>query len=145
MIVLDTNALSELMRPSADPAFLRWWKSMAGQALHTTSISVAEIEFGVERLPQGRRKEALQSAVKDIFESFSSEILAFDRRAAPAYAQIAVERSKAGAPIDGFDAQIAAICHVHQATLVSRNIKDFVGTGIEMLNPWGFGDSEPTS
>ena len=136
MIVLDTNALSELMRPSPDPHFLRWWDSMTNQILHTTSISVAEIELGVERLPRGRRKELLRTAVSGLFESFNSEILAFDHRSARAYAQVVVERTEAGTPIDGFDAQIAAICRVNQATLVTRNAKDFVGTGIDMLNPW---------
>lgn len=136
MIVLDTNALSELMRPTPDPYFMRWWQSMTNQVLHTTSISVAEIELGVERLPPGRRKELLRTTVSGVFESFSSEILSFDRRAAEAYAQVVVERSEAGRPIDGFDAQIAAICRVNRATLVTRNAKDFVGAGIEQLNPW---------
>ena len=136
MIVLDTNALSELMRPSPDPHFLRWWESMTNQVLHTTSISVAEIELGVERLPRGRSKELLRTAVSGVFASFSSEILSFDRRSAEAYAQVVVERTGAGRPIDGFNAQIAAICRVNQATLVTRNAKDFVGTGIELLSPW---------
>ena len=136
MIVLDTNALSELMRPSPDARFVRWWKSKSGQALHTTSISVAEIELGVERLPRGRRKDALWAAVSDLFDSFSSEILAFDQPAAHAYAQIVAASSRNGAPIDGFDGQIAAICRIHQATLVTRNVKDFVGAGIDVLNPW---------
>ncbi len=115
---------------------MKWWQSVPHRVLHTTSVCVAEIELGVERLPDGRRKESLRTALSDVFGAFSDEILSFDRPAALEYARLVVERSDKGRPIDGFDAQIAAICRVHGATLVTRNVRDFESTGIDVLNPW---------
>jgi len=72
----------------------------------------------------------------DVFGAFEDQVLPFDAAAALAYALIVTNRDDAGLPIDGFDAQIAAICSVHRATLATRNVKDFHGTGIDVMNPW---------
>jgi predicted nucleic acid-binding protein len=136
MIVFDSNVLSEFMRPNPAERVRRWQSEQEQTRLFTTSITVAEIWFGIQRLPDGQRKERFAEAANDLFSSFADRILAFDRRAAEVYARIATQRAELGLPIDGFDAQIAAVCAVHGATLATRNIKDFEETGISLVNPW---------
>jgi hypothetical protein len=104
--------------------------------MYTTSVTLAEIRYSIERLDAGRRKDLLTSTADEIFAAFDQYVLAFDRSAALEYAVIVTGRDRAGSPIDGFDAQIAAICRGHGATLATRNIKDFEGTGIELADPW---------
>lgn len=135
MIVLDTNVTSELLRPEPAQSVVAWVLA-SGPALATTSITLAEIRYGIERLPDGRRKGQLVAATEEIFETFADQVLPFDRRAAVEYATVVSSRERAASPIDGFDAQIAAICRVHGATLATRNIKDFQGIGLELLDPW---------
>lgn len=136
MIVFDTNVLSEFMRPNPSGRVRDWSTEQEPSSLFTTSITVAEIWFGIQRLPDGQRKERFAEAANDLFSSFADRILAFDRRAAEVYARIATQRAELGLPIDGFDAQIAAVCAVHGATLATRNINDFEETGISLVNPW---------
>ena len=136
MIVLDTNVTSELMRPSPSPVVTAWVRARSPAELHTTAITLAEVRYGIERLPDGRRKDLLRAAAEDVFSAFPDHILAFDADAAADYAVIASSRDRAGAPIDGFDAQIAAICRTHGATLATRNVKDFHDTGIDITDPW---------
>lgn len=135
MIIVDTNVVSELMRPAPDAA-VREWVGSHDTRLHTTSISLAEIRYGIERLPNGRRKDLLRTAADDVFVAFEDQVLPFDAAAALEYASIVTNREDAGSPIDGFDAQIAAICSVHRATLATRNGRAFRDTGIDVLNPW---------
>lgn len=136
MIVVDTNVTSELMRPSPSPTITGWVRARSGSELFTTSITLAEIHYGIERLPDGRRKDLLRTAAEEVFSAFADHVLAFDATAAADYAGIVSSRDRAGEPIDGFDAQIAAICRVHGATLATRNVKDFHGTGIDVIDPW---------
>lgn len=136
MIVLDTNVVSELMRPSPSPVVGRWVRNRPPADLYTTSITVAEIGYGIERLPEGQRKDVLAGTAAEVFSTFADHILPFDDPAAAAYPAIVVGRERAGTPISGFDAQIAAICRTHRATLASRNVADFDGTGVEVLDPW---------
>ncbi len=136
MIVVDTNVISELMRPSPAPAVVNWVRSHNQRDLYTTSVTVAEIGYRIERLDTGRRKAVLKSAAEQIFAAFDDYVLPFDRAAATRYAAIVSNRERAGLPIDGFDAQIAAICTVHRAMLATRNVKDFRDTGIELTDPW---------
>ena len=136
MIVVDTNVTSELMRPSPSPTVSAWLRAQRVAALYTTAITVAEIEYGLARLPSGQRKELLSGATTEVFSAFSDHVLAFDARAAAEYAQIVVGRERAGSPISGFDAQIASICRANDAVLATRNLKDFAETGIDLTNPW---------
>jgi len=136
MIIVDTNVASELMRPSPSELVRDWVQSRPGRDLYTSAITVAEIRYGIEKLPQGRGKNSLRSAANKIFETFAQQILSFDAVAAEQYALIVSHRDGLGLPIDGFDAQIAAICRVHGATLATRNVSDFRQTGIELINPW---------
>jgi len=136
MIVADTNVVSELMRPSPSPAVRDWVSRQAAGELYTTATTVAEIRYGLERLTRGRRKDRLQAAADEVFAVFSEYVLPFDGGAAVYYAQIARHRDEAGLPISGFDAQIAAICRACGATLATRNTKDFLDTGVEVIDPW---------
>lgn len=136
MIVLDTNVVSELMRPEPAPAVRAWVLAQGRLDLYTTTVTVAEILYGVERLPDGKRKELLRSTAGEVFGAFQERLLPFDRRAAVHYAAVVDERDRFGRPINGFDAQIAAICRSNVATLATRNAKDFEGTGVPVLDPW---------
>lgn len=137
MIVLDTNVISELMRAEPAPAVLAWIKGQPGSGLFTTTLSQAEIFYGLALLPEGKRREALQAAARAMFETdFADRILSFDTSAAPVYAQIAVARRLAGRPIAQIDAQIGAIARARGARLATRNVKDFEACGIELIDPW---------
>jgi toxin FitB len=136
VIVLDTNVVSELMRPSVAAPVRDWLASQPPASLCTTVITVAEIRYGLERLASGQRKDRLIAAADDIFAAFSEFVLPFDAHAAARYAVIVADRERAGQPIDGFDAQIAAICLDRGATLATRNVKHFSDTGIEIIDPW---------
>src|SRR4051794_18341305 len=136
MIVVDTNVASELMRPAPDPRVVAWVRSQDGGALYTTAITVAEIGYGVERLPEGARKALLRATAAQVFSAFAEHVLAFDADAAGLYGAIVGDRERGGTPIDGFDAQMAAICRRHGATLATRNVKDFGQTGVAVVDPW---------
>jgi len=137
VIVLDTNVLSELMRPAPAPVVLDWVDAHAGGELAVTAISAAELLLGVERLPEGRRRQAIAVAVHDLLDhDFAGRVLAFDGAAADAYATIAAGRADRGRQISMADAQIAAVCRVHGAFLATRNGRDFEHTGVEVLDPW---------
>ena len=136
MIVADTNVVSELMRPSPSAAVRDWVSRQAAGELYTTAITVAEIRYGLERLAGGRRKDRLRAAADEVFAAFSEYVLPFDAGAAVHYARIAWHRDKAGLPIGGFDAQIAAICHARGGALATRNVKDFLETGVLVIDPW---------
>jgi len=137
MIILDTNVLSECLRPQPDSRVLAWLSAQPRARLYTTTIVESEILYGVRLLPDGARKAALTEAVRAIFEhDFSGRILSFDRGAAAAYAALASSRKLAGRPIAQFDAMIAALAYSTGAILATRNIKDFEGCEIALLNPW---------
>jgi toxin FitB len=136
MIVVDTNVASELMRTSPSDLVTDWVRSQPGRDLYAAAITVAEIRYGIAKLPQGRRRDLLSSAATEIFQTFAEQILPFDAAAAEQYALIVSHRDRLGLPIDGFDAQIAAICRARGATLAARNTKDFDQTGIYVIDPW---------
>ncbi len=139
MIVVDTNVTSELMRPSPSRVVVAWVRDRSADELYSTSITLAEIGYGIERLEEGRRKVLLKAAAEESFAAFSSQILAFDSLAAREYPTIVCHRDQAGTPINGFDAQIASICRAHGAGLATRNVKDFLNTGIVLIDPWNDG------
>ncbi len=136
MIVVDTNVVSELMRPRPAENVVEWVRTQDARQLCTTSVTLAEIRYGIERLDGGRRKELFLSTADEIFAAFEEYVLPFDRMAAVEYATIVAGRDRLGLPIDGFDAQIAAICHTHGAQLATRNTKDFEHTGVDLIDPW---------
>ena len=136
MIVLDTNVVSELMRPEPAPQVANWVRSLDRRELRTTAITVAEIKYGIARIPDGRRKQALAVAAGDVFGAFGDQVLPVDIAAAEQYAVIASSRERAGKPVQGFDALIAAVCRSQGAALATRNVPDFADVGIEVINPW---------
>jgi len=136
VIVLDTDVVSELMRPTPQRAVTGWLRSRPTGVLRTTSITVAEIRYGIARLPAGGRRDVLAAAADEVFADFPDQILPFDGAAAGQYPLVVSRRERLGRPVEGFDAQIAAICRVHGATLATRNTRDFLDTGIELLDPW---------
>lgn len=135
-VVLDTNVVSELMRAVPDARVAEWMRGVLPSTVCTTSVTLAEVLYGIARLPTGRRRDHLHDAAADVFGSFADRVLAFDAAAANQYADIVNEREEAGAPIAGFDAQIAAICRSHEARLATRNPDDFSGLGIDLIDPW---------
>jgi predicted nucleic acid-binding protein len=138
MIVLDTNVLSESLRPKPAVKVLDWMRSQPAVALFTTAITEAEIYYGIALLPQGTRRRSLESAVGEIFaRSFAGRILPFDSAAAREYAEIAVARRRSGRPISESDGRIAAIARSRGAVLATRDVEDFTGCKLEVLNPWG--------
>lgn len=137
MIVLDTNVLSELMRPLPSQDVVAWLSRQPQQGLFTTTITEAEIRYGLALLPTGPRRDVLKSAAEGLFaEDLAGRVLPFDRAAAVEYALIAAERRAAGHPIAQFDAQIASIARSRGAAVATRNVTDFSGCGVEVLNPW---------
>ncbi|MGB6454637.1 MAG: type II toxin-antitoxin system VapC family toxin [Streptosporangiaceae bacterium] len=136
MIILDTNVVSELMRAEPAPQVASWVRDRDRRELRTTAITLAEVRHGVARLPDGRRKQVLLAAADEIFSTFADQVLPVDTAAAEHYAVIASDRERAGKPIAGFDALIAAVCRCHSAALATRNVSDFDGTGIEVIDPW---------
>ncbi len=137
MIVLDTNVLSELMKPAPADSVVRWVAAQPATSLYTTSVTQAEILHGILLLPAGKRRNALQAAAEAMFEEdFGGRILPFGGEAARAYARIALERRRAGHPISHFDAQIAAIAGSAGAAVATRNVADYEGCGVKVINPW---------
>jgi len=120
MIVVDTNVVSELVRPSLSPLVRDWVNAQAPGELCTTAVTVAEIRYGLERLPDGRRKDSLLATATDVFTAFREFIQPFDADAAVCYATIVARRDRLGLPIDGFDAQLAAICRTRGAAPATR-------------------------
>ncbi len=137
MILLDTNILSELMRPAPAADVEAWLGAQPSASLFISAVTEAELRFGLALLPDGKRRGKLAEAVENMLvEDFAGRILPFDSAAASAYAQIAASRRKAGRPIAQFDAQIASIARSRSASLATRNVGDFEGCGVELINPW---------
>ncbi len=137
MIVLDTNIISELLRPTPNPQVETWLAAQDGETLFFTTVGEAELRHGVALLPAGRRRGALGKAIEGMLEEdFRNRILPFDRAAARAYASIVAERRALGRPISQFDCQIAAIARARAAAVATRNTGDFEGCGIAVIDPW---------
>ncbi len=140
MIILDTNVVSELMRPVPSSNVVEWVAGQVAPNLYLSAISEAELRYGVEVLPAGERRSRLLAEVEGMLEEdFAGRILPFDSAAAQAYPMIAAARRAAGHPINHADCQIAAIARSRGASVATRDIDDFEGSGIEVINPWAEG------
>jgi predicted nucleic acid-binding protein len=138
VIVLDTNVLSEMLRPQPDPSVMDWIDSITRSMIVTTSVTRAELMYGIEIMPSGKRRDLLRCLVHDVFEiDLRGRLLGFDRDAADAYAVIGSIRRSMGQPVGHADTMIAPIVHSRGAVLATRNIRDFVGCGVSVVNPWG--------
>jgi predicted nucleic acid-binding protein len=141
MIILDTNVVSELVRPVPSAQVIHWISSQPPLLLYTTSITQAEIMYGMETLTKGKKKRALEAALAGMFdEDFRGRVLGFDSSCTKFFAEIAAARKTRGQPISQFDAQIAAIARSRKAILATHNIADFRECGLKLINPWA---SEP--
>lgn len=137
MYAIDTDVASELMRPIPAPSVATWFGERNAGELVLTAITEAELRYGVAIVPAGRRRNELEAAMTRWLEGgFGDRILPFDRAAARHYADIASVRRRAGRTMGEADCQIAAICRSRGITLLTRNIRDFEDTGIEIVNPW---------
>ena len=137
MFVLDTNVLSAIISGRPSPEVAVWVSAQAMEQLFTAAVCQAEILSGLAVLPEGRRRSALETAAKTMFqEDFAERILPFDAEAAESYADLFAIRRRAGRPVAAIDLMIAAIAQVHGASIVTRNIADFDGCGVPVVNPW---------
>ncbi len=137
MIVLDTNVLSEPLRRTPSAKVLDWMRSQPGTALFTTTITEAELLYGIASFPQSQRRSALESVVERMFAvHLAGRVLPFDSAAARAYADIAAMRRRVGRPMSEPDARIAAIARSRGAELATRHVADFAGCELEVINPW---------
>jgi predicted nucleic acid-binding protein len=137
MIVLDTNVISELMRATPNAAVMAWFGAQPIAGVFTTTLTQAEIFYGLALLPEGRRRDDLIAAARPIFEiDLAGRVLPFDTDAADAYPAIAASRRHSGRPISQIDAQIAAIVRSRGARLATRNTADFADCGITVVDPW---------
>jgi toxin FitB len=137
MIILDTNVLSEFMRPNPAPGVVAWVAKQPATELFTTSITEAEIFYGIELLTKGKRRDGLLAAAEAMFaEDLAGRIFGFESDAARVFSKIAAHRRALGRPIRHADAQIAAIAQVRGAKLATRNVADFEDCGLDVLDPW---------
>jgi hypothetical protein len=137
VIILDTNVVSEPLRPAPEPAVLAWLDAQAPATLCMTSITLAELLAGVAALPAGRRRNKLgQALTEQVLPLFEGRVLAFDMPAAHAFAQVQAGAQAAGNPIGFADAAIAAIAGAHGYAVATRNVRDFKGTGVDVIDPW---------
>jgi hypothetical protein len=139
MILLDTNVLSELMRTAPDPQALNWLRNQPMSQLGTTTINVAEIKYGLARLPNGRRRHELEKKFFNfVSRGLASRIFDFDSAAADLFGDIMVARERAGRRLEGYDGLILAIAKSHGAGIATRNVTDFDRCGVNITNPWIF-------
>ncbi len=134
MIVLDTNVLSEPLRARPDPRVMGWLLTIDDVAV--TAISVGELLNGARRLPAGRRRRSLLAAIDDVLSRFADRVLAYDEQAARVYAELQERRRAAGTPLSVEDGMIGAVCRSCGGMLATRNVSDFTGLDLDLINPW---------
>ena len=137
MIVLDTNVVSEAMKPSADRAVTAWLDDQAAETLYLTSVTLAELLYGIAALPKGRRKDALARTLDGLLDLFEERVLPFDVTAAQAYAQLAVTAREAGKGFPTPDGYIAAIAVANRCIVATRDTGPFLAAGVGVVDPWG--------
>lgn len=137
MLVLDTNMLSEMMRAEPEPKIADWIVRQPSDALFTAAMCQAEILAGLAIIPSGRRRADLEGAARAMFaDDFAGRVLPFDTEAASTYAEIFAARRKLGRPSGTIDLMLAAIARARRASVVTRNVADFEGVGVTIVNPW---------
>lgn len=136
MILLDTNVVSEAIKPQPHPSVLAWLDAQAAESLFLSSITVAELLFGIGALPDGRRKVLLATRIDGLLDQFAARILPFDTAAAQRYADLAVEARAAGKGFPTPDGYIAAIAAAHGFTVASRDTSAFDAAGLRVIDPW---------
>ena len=139
VIIVDTNVISEFMTSPPAAPVLAWLNAQNARSLYMTTISIAEISYGLQMLPDGKRRRLLQQRFEQFLTlAFGTRILAFDAKSARLYGRIRAHRKAVGRPLSAFDGQIAAIAHAHDYAVATRNVKDFQDCGIELINPFTY-------
>lgn len=137
MIILDTNVVSELMRARPEPAVVAWADRQAASTLYLTTLTLAEIRFGVAALPRGRRHTKLGAAFEDgIRPMFAGRVLDFDESASIAYAELRADARRRGVALGNVDAFIAAIAHSRGFIVATRDTSPFEGVGLRVIDPF---------
>ena len=142
MFLLDTHIVSAMMRRAPSPEVAAWISRQPPELLFTASVCQAEILAGIAILPEGRRRRELEAAAHAVFsEDFERRVLAFDMRAAGAYAEMFAARRRAARPVSTIDLMVAAIARSHGASVVTRNVTDFDSCGVDIIDPWSSGEA----
>ena len=136
MILLDTNVISEAMKPIPDDAMRAWLDEQAAETLYLSSVTIAELMFGIGALPAGTRKDRLTEALDGVMELFADRVLPFDIAAARHYAGLAVKARAAGKGFPTPDGYIAAIAASRGFTVATRDTSAFDAAGVAVINPW---------
>lgn len=136
MILLDTNVLSEALKPAPNHPVIVWLDTQAADTLFISSVTIAELKFGVGVMPEGKRKDKLKIALEDIINLFEPRILPFDTRAAKLYAELAVKAREAGKGFPTPDGYIASIAAAHKFSVASRDTSAFKAANLTVINPW---------
>jgi predicted nucleic acid-binding protein len=137
MIVVDTNIVAELMKESPAQAVVSWMNDQEASTLFLTAITLGEIGYGLEILPRGRRRLQLEQGFsRVIVEAFTGRILAFDEEAARHYGALMGRHKEIGRPLSILDGQIASVARAKGCAVATRNVRDFVGCGVEIINPF---------
>jgi predicted nucleic acid-binding protein len=136
MILLDTNVISEAMKPTPDAVVRDWLDEQAAETLHLSSVTIAELSFGIGALPRGRRKDRLTAALDGVLAMFGDRILPFDTEAARRYGDLAVRARAAGRGFPTPDGYIAAIAAAHDFAVASRDATAFEAAGLAVIDPW---------
>ena len=136
MILLDTNVVSEAMKPVPDDAVRGWLDEQAAETLYLSSVTIAELMFGIGALPKGNRKDKLASALDGVMELFADRVLPFDIDAARHYADLAVKARAAGKGFPTPDGYIAAIAASKGFVVATRDTSAFDAAGVEVIDPW---------
>jgi predicted nucleic acid-binding protein len=140
MIIVDTNVVAEVMRPSPSPAVVAWFNAQDSVSLFLAAIAVGEIRYGLRIMPKGQRRHEIERGFDQIIATaFAGRILAFDEHAATFYGEVMGRRKEIGRPLSVADGQIAAMARLHGFAIATRNVRDFLACGIEIVNPFSQG------
>jgi predicted nucleic acid-binding protein len=140
MIILDTNIVAEMMKTAPAPSVVAWLNEQETSALYLTAVTVGEIAFGLRVLPRGKRRRQLESGFERVVaEAFAGRILSYDEEAARHFGEVMGRRKEIGRPLSILDGQIASIARAGGYTVATRNVRDFVDCGVEIVNPFEAG------
>jgi toxin FitB len=136
LILLDTNIISEVMKRNGHPSVLSWLNAQAAETLHLSTITIAELHFGIAKLPAGRRKDTLRDALyQRVLPVFGKRILPFDFAAAEAYGELRARAQASGKAVNTSDGFIAAIAMVHGLSVATRDVSPFKAAGLQVIVP----------
>jgi predicted nucleic acid-binding protein len=135
-LIIDTNIVSEVIKPRPDERVAAWFADRPPEALYLTAVTEAELLYGVLLMPQGQRRRNTSALIDAVLKTFGKRIVPFDRSAAAAFATIAANRRRLGRSVEMPDLQIAAIARANSMTIATRNVRDFEHCGVDLVNPF---------